>query len=216
MRFGPDARVAFYYAPAADDPLTAAAESWYSAHPSLTGDARHYGFHATLKPPMRLHAGYGWNDVLAAARVIAESVPAFVLPPLAVADLHGFLALCATGPCAPLQALADACVAAADHLRAPPGEDELARRRRGRLSPAKDANLRRWGYPYVFATWEFHMTLTRRLDDAAERAAVRAAAAAHFADAVASPRRVTDLCLFVQAAPDAAFTLAGRIPLGEG
>ena len=30
----------------------------------------------------------------------------------------------------------------------------------------QDAMLVRWGYPYVFDTWFFHMTLTRRLSDA--------------------------------------------------
>lgn len=213
MRLTPEARIALYYAPAADDPLAAAAESWYAARAPVTDAARHYGFHATLKPPMRLREDFGWADVLQAAARIAASVPAFVLPPLAVADLHGFLALRETEPCPALQALADACVAGADHLRAAPAADELARRRRAPLSAAEDANLVRWGYPHVFATWFFHMTLTRRLDPA-ERAALQPAAAVHFADALARRRRVADLCLFVQPAPGAAFTLAERIALG--
>ncbi|HET9019447.1 MAG TPA: DUF1045 domain-containing protein [Acetobacteraceae bacterium] len=215
MRFGPEARVAFYYAPAADDPLALAAESWYAARAPLTDDARHYGFHATLKPPMRLRERFGWDDVLHTAQGIAASVPPFALPPLTVADLHGFLALRETEPCPELQALADACVAGADHLRAPSDADERARRRRARLSAAEDANLVRWGYPYVFATWVFHMTLTCRLDTAA-RADLQRAATAHFAEALAQERRVADLCLFVQKAPGAAFTPAARIALGAG
>ena len=69
----------------------------------------------------------------------------------------------------------------------------------------------RWGYPYVFATWFFHMTLTRRLT-AEERAIYQPAAASHFAAALAEPRRVVDLCLFTQA-EGADFQLAERIPL---
>ncbi len=220
-------RVAFYYAPAQDDPLWHAATIWLGRDPAtgaafaqpalpdiaaITADARMYAFHATLKPPMRLLPGRTWDDVLAAARDIAASVPAFDLPRLAVADLHGFLALRETAPSPELQALADACVAMADHLRAPPGEAELARRRRNGLPAAQEANLVRWGYPYVFATWFFHMTLTRRLD-AAERAICLPAAEAHFAAALAQPRRVEDLCLFTQPADGSPFNLAARLPL---
>jgi hypothetical protein len=220
-------RVAFYYAPAADDPLTAAAARWLGrdaasaavvTQPDLpeiaaiTAEARSYAFHATLKPPMRLRDGADWSGVLAAAEDIAAGIPPFDLPRLAVADLMGFLALRETVPSPELQALADACVAGADHLRAPPEADELARRRRNGLPAAQEANLVRWGYPYVFATWFFHMTLTRRLTPA-EQAIYRPAAAAHFADALGLARRVEDLCLFTQAEPAAPFMLAARVPL---
>jgi len=221
------ARVAFYYAPAEDDPLWARAASWLGRDPAsgaprgqpdlpdiaaITADARHYAFHATLKPPMRLRDGVTWADALATARQVAAGIPQFDLPRLAVADLHGFLALRETVPSPELQALADACVAGADHLREPPTEAELAKRRRNGLPPAQDANLVRWGYPYVFATWFFHMTLTRRLDPE-ERATYRPAAEAYFAEVLPLPRRVTDLCLFTQATAEAPFLLAERVPL---
>ena len=222
-----DARVAFYYAPQVDDPLWDRAAQWLGRDPAtnapvaqpdlpdiaaITADARHYAFHATLKPPMHLRDGATWADVLTAAREIAAGIPAFDLPRLAVSDIHGFLALRETTPSPALQALADACVAGADHLREPPDEAELARRRRNGLPPAQEANLVRWGYPYVFATWFFHMTLTRRLT-AEERAVCFPTASTHFAAALAVPRRVTDLCLFTQAADGADFLLAERIPL---
>lgn len=212
MILGPAARVALYYVPAADDPLVAAAAKWFAAWPEVTEDARLYGFHATLKPPMRLREGCGWADVRDAAAEIAASVAPFPLPPLAVTGLAGFLALHETRPSPPLQAFADACVAAADHLRAPPTPAELDRRRRNGLTRAEGVNLARWGYPYVFATWFFHMTLTRRLS-AAEQAALRPAAEAHFAAALAHERAVADLCLFVQHAPGEAFILAERLAL---
>ena len=222
-----DVRVAFYYAPQLDDPLWARAAQWLGRDPAtnasvaqpdlpdiaaITADARHYAFHATLKPPMRLRDDATWADVLTAARAIAAGIPAFDLPRLAVSDTHGFLALRETTPSPALQALADACVAGADHLRAPPDATELAKRRRNGLPPAQDANLLRWGYPYVFATWFFHMTLTRRL--AADQHAVwRPAAEAHFADVLPLPRRVCDLSLFTQTGPQAPFVLAERIAL---
>ncbi len=221
-------RVAFYYAPECDDPLTAAATAWLgrdtfsgAAQPqpdlpdiaAVTADARSYGFHATLKPPMRLREGTHWADVLDTALSIAESVPAFDMPSLHVADLHGFLALREAVPSPELQAFADACVAGADHLRAPATDADLAKRRRnGPLLAAQEANLVRWGYPYAFATWFFHMTLTRRLT-ADERAIYLPAATDHFQTAIAVPRRAVSLCLFTQPAADAPFLLAERLPL---
>ena len=161
---------------------------------------------------MQLLAGVGWDDVRRATRDLAAGIPPFEMPDLAVTDLRGFLALCETRPCPELQALSDACVAELDHLRAPPDEAELTRRRRHGLPPAQEKNLVRWGYPHVFATWFFHLTLTRRLTDA-EKAIYRPAAVAYFADAIAVPRRITELCLFTQADPGAVFTIAERFTL---
>ena len=79
-------------------------------------------------------------------------------------------------------------------------------------APAQDANLARWGYPYAFATWLFHMTLTRHLSEA-EAALYRPAAEARFADALGLPRRVVELCVFVQEDAGAPCTLAERIAL---
>ena len=220
-------RVALYYAPQATDKLARAAATWLGRDPetrvshgqpalpdiaAITRDPAHYGFHATLKPPMRLTPGTTWRTLRDAVAELAETLPAFDLPRLAVADLHGFLALRETTPSPELQALADACVAGVDQLRAPLTADELERRRRNGLPPVQDANLRRWGYHYVFATWFFHMTLTRRLN-ADEQATYRPAAERYFADAIAQPRRVTDIALFTQPNPDTAFTIAERIPL---
>jgi putative phosphonate metabolism protein len=220
-------RVAIYYAPLQDDSLTTLSSSWLGRDPitnasvaqpvldgidEITTEPSSYGFHATLKPPMRLVDGADWDTFVAAVRAMAADIAPFALPPMAVADLRGFLALRETRPCLPLQALADACVERVDSFRAPPSADELARRRRAHLSPEQDAMLLRWGYPYVFGTWFFHMTLTRRLSDL-EKGQILPAAEAWFAPALAVDREVEDICLFTQAAPDAVFTLAERIRL---
>jgi hypothetical protein len=225
--FGPASRVALYYAPAEDDPLWARAVAWLGRDPAtgadvaqldvpglsaITEDARSYGFHATLRPPMRLLPGVGWGDFRRAVAALANSIAPFPLPPLAVVDLSGFLALHEAEPSPALQAFSDVCVAWVDHLREPPGEAELARRRRGRLTAAEDRNLVRWGYQYVFSTWFFHMTLTCRLTPA-EQAVYRPAAQAWFADVLAGPRVVRDICVFVQAEPGAPFDLVERVAL---
>lgn len=224
---GPDARVAVYYAPRPDDPLFAEAARWLGRDPesgapvpqpdmpdieAVTAEPRLYGFHATLKPPMRLAEGRDWFELLEAATALADRMAPFALPQLAVSDVFGFLALRETAPCAPLQALADACVAQLDAFRASPSNDELARRRRSRLTPQQDAMLVRWGYPYVFESWFFHMTLTRRLN-VAEKTVFLPAAERYFARATAVPRRVEDICLFVQDRADAPFVVAERLPL---
>ncbi len=72
--------------------------------------------------------------------------------------------------------------------------------------------LVRWGYPYVFDTWFFHMTLTRRLS-AEEKRVFMPAVEAHLARAIGLPRRVTDICLFVQPAPGEPFVIEERLKL---
>jgi putative phosphonate metabolism protein len=221
------ARVAIYYAPSSDDALATAGATWLGrdaqhniglAQPplpdiaALTQDPRRYGFHATLKPPMRLAPGRTWFAFVAAVRAAASTIAPFSLPPLHVADLHGFLALRETAFCAPLQSLCDKCVVELDDFRAPPDDAELQRRRKSHLTAGQDAMLQRWGYPYVLETWFFHMTLTRRLDDT-ENARVKLQAEAFFADAISAPRQVSDICLFTQATPDSDFVIAERLPL---
>ena len=159
---------------------------------------------------MRL--AHPWYALVDDAAALAEGLAPFDLPPLAVADLGGFLALRETAPCPPLQALADACVTGLDAHRVPPDAAEIARRRRAGLTPQQDAMLLDWGYPHVLGTWRFHMTLTRRLAPG-ERDAILPPAQAHFASALARPRRVRDICLFTQAGPGAPFLLAERLPL---
>ena len=220
-------RVAVYYAPHPDDKLFATSSCWLGRDPvsdmpapqpdlpgidEVTAEPRLYGFHATLKPPFRLAQGRNWDELLAAARALADRLAPFELPPLRVSDVHGFLALRESEPSAALQALADACVADLDPFRAPPSDAELARRRRNGLTPRQEAMLTRWGYPYVFDTWFFHMTLTRRLT-AAEKLLFQPEAERHFTRALLLPRRVEDICLSVQPFPGAPFVIRQRLTL---
>lgn len=222
-------RVAVYYAPGQTDPLWAAGCAWLgrdaasgarTVQPALCGiekitaAPRSYGFHATLKAPFRLREGIMRQDVLARAQGLAASIAPFPLPPLHVAPAGGFLALLATKPSAPLQALADTVVAGFDDLRAPLTRDELERRRAGGLSVAGEAMLARWGYPEVFEAWRFHMTLSQRLTEAQHAYYGRPAQAA-FAPALSQQRQVSDICLFLQMHPGADFRIVQRIALGQ-
>jgi putative phosphonate metabolism protein len=222
------ARFAIYWAPDPADPLHAAGAAWLgrdaetgAACPqphrlglaALTADPRRYGFHATLKPPMRLRAGRTFADLRQATATLAAALAPFPLPRLAVANLDGFLALRETEPCPQLHALAAACVTALDDFRAPPDAAELARRHAAGLSAAAAALLDRWGYPHVLELWRFHMTLSQCLE-AADHDRLRPAAEAHFAAALAQARQVAALSLFTQRDPQAPFLVAERFRLG--
>ena len=97
-------RFAVYYAPRPDDPLASAGAAWLGRDPetntritgpdlpglaNVTAEARRYGFHATLKPPMRLAPGRTWFALRDATERLAGSLPAFDLPPLGVAGVGG-------------------------------------------------------------------------------------------------------------------------------
>jgi len=208
-------RIALYYAPGTDDPLHQRASAWLGRdavsgaeipQPAIAGvdiaevtaDARGYGFHATLKPPFRVQGDI--QAALQAAQNFAARTAPFALPPLQITDLDGFLALRESAPCPALQALADGAVTALDAHRAPATEAEIARRKPEKLSPRQRDYLAAWGYPYVFAEWRFHMTLTRRLTPA-EKAIILPAVTEALGDAPAIARTVTDICIFAQAAP---------------
>ncbi len=220
-------RIALYYAPGTDDPLHQRASAWLGRdavsgaeipQPAIAGvdiaeitaDARGYGFHATLKPPFRVAGDV--QAALQAAQDFAARTAPFALPPLQVADLDGFLALRESAPCPALHALADGAVAALDPHRAPATDAEIARRKPEKLSPRQREYLAAWGYPYVFAEWRFHMTLTRRLTPA-EKAIILPAVTEALGDIPTATRMVTDICIFAQAAPGAPFIILERLKL---
>ncbi len=220
-------RVAVYYAPLLSDPLWKLGSRWLGrdaetgasvAQPDvpgiaeITADARHYGFHATLKPPMRLQPGVTWDAIVTGADDIARTTAPFDLPPIAIGDLGGFLAIVTPDAGSALTAFCDAWVRGMDGFRAPPSEAELAKRRSSRLSARQNELLERWGYPYVFDAWFFHMTLTQRLT-LEQQAVFRPAIDALFGPTLAAPRRVSDVCLYTQEHDAAPFLLAERLPL---
>ena len=176
-------RYAIYYAAPQGSPLERFGTTWLGRHHrsggrleqpavpgieperlhDLTASPRRYGFHGTLKAPFRLAAGRTAEDLHAAASAFAASRAAFTLPPLVIADLKGFLAFVPAEPAPPLDQLAADAVRAFEPLRAPLTEAERARRPLARLSERQRQQLETFGYPYVFADFAFHMTLTERL-----------------------------------------------------
>ncbi len=178
------ARYAVYFVPAADsdlfrfgssvlgydcytgddlacpDDIAVDADAWRI----LTEEPRRYGFHATLKAPFRLAPSRSeaelvraFCDFAALAHPIARIAPQ-------VRSLDAFAAIVPGEPCATLVALADRCTVEFDVFRgASMSAPERERRLASGLSKRQIQNLHRWGYPYVFDDFKFHMTLTGRL-----------------------------------------------------
>jgi putative phosphonate metabolism protein len=126
----------------------------------VTESPRRYGFHATLKPPFQLAEDKTFEDLRAAVRDFASRHESFAAPPLGVGTLGRFLALTLSEPSQGFSSLAADSVGEFDRFRAPASEEELAQRLHGSLSSREREHVLQWGYPYVFDTWKFHMTLT--------------------------------------------------------
>ena len=130
---------------------------------AATGAPRKYGFHATLAAPLYLDDKHTEASLLEALDTFCEKCGPAFLGSLHVNTLGDFIALTPDG--APsVDELARQCVTFFDAFRAPLGSDDIARRSNGRLTPRQRAHLMRWGYPYVFEDFRFHMTLTGSLD----------------------------------------------------
>jgi len=182
-------------------------------HAAVTGEPRRYGFHGTLKAPFRLLDGWNEGDLLDAAAEFARRRMPVSASSLRLDALGSFLALRPPEPSPALDSLASECVVWFERFRAPLTEVEVSRRRLGSLSPAQDDLLTRWGYPFVFGEFRFHMTLTGALE-AELRARVSAALAPKLDELLAEPFEVADLVLAIEREPQARFRVLRRLPLG--
>lgn len=217
-------RYAVYFTPSADHPLWRAGCDWLQRDPTVAattapprphvGEPRRYGFHATLKAPMRLADGRSETSLHGALTQLARHNAPFAMPVLSVQWLGDFLALRPVEPLPRshlLHQLADTCVTELDAWRAPTSPQELHRRLRTPLDDTQRELLHRYGYPHVMDHWRFHMTLTDALPaDADLRATLQHQAAQHFAPALAQPLVCESVCLFVEPAPGEPFRLAQR------
>lgn len=138
-------------------------EAEYPSWAALVHDARKYGFHATLKAPFVLKEAASESDLLAEFKRFCQIPRTIPTVTLSIQSLGSFVALTTNGADPDLQELASDCVAAFDGFRAPLSSGERQRRLAAPLSSSQVANLEKWGYPYVFSEFRFHMTLTGRI-----------------------------------------------------
>ena len=182
------------------------------ADPSeVTATPRKYGFHGTIKPPFRLTDADAVSELDAAARAFCSTRAPVVIDRLEVRRLGGFIAVVPAAPSAALADLAAATVEALDPFRAPATEAELDKRRKSGLSDRQEANLMRWGYPFVMEEFRFHLTLTGKLPRA-QAEATRDALADHFAPVLPQPFVLGSLCLMGEDA-DGVFHMVHRYTL---
>ncbi|HEY0200796.1 MAG TPA: DUF1045 domain-containing protein [Burkholderiaceae bacterium] len=188
-----------------------AAELWER----LVADPRRYGWHATLRAPFRLAPGQSIATLRQAVAALCHRLRAFDMPTLAVRNLGGFLALTPQVPSADIHAVARASVEALHALAAPLTPQELARRRQARLTPAQDALLARWGYPFVMEEFRFHFSLTGPLAgvDADMIDVVQHYARRCFDTLPAA--RFDALAIFAEPVQGGDFVLLERVPFGN-
>lgn len=177
-------RCAITYVPPPDDPLTVAAAAWlgrdsYSGmprrievegltagdHSFLTALPRRSGFHATLKPPFVLEEGHSVRELERRLGQYATRLVPIALE-LTIAVIDTFFALVPVRPIASLDTVAANIVAEFDSYRRPMSPEDLERRSAARFTSTQLGNLAKWGSPFVFDQFRFHMTLTGPVDRA--------------------------------------------------
>jgi hypothetical protein len=180
---------------------------------NFTASPRRYGFHATLKPPFVLASGRSGEELFAAVSSFAAGRAP--ITGLSAAPFAGgsYVMLGLDERDDRLQALADACVTEFDSFRALPSEAEIARRQSATLSEREQAHLARWGYPYVFDTFTFHLTLAGPLPKERGPQALSALGTAYDEAVKGEGLAISSLAVFVEPAPGEPFRLALRAPL---
>lgn len=187
--------------------LVDAVPDWHA----LTSDPRRYGFHATLKAPFYLRSGTSEAALVSAFEQFTAAPRAIPVITPVVKLLRHFVAIVNDRPDPDLAALADACVTEFESFRAALTQDDRERRLKSRLSVNQIALLDRWGYPYVFEEFFFHMSLTGRI--AAQPQQIAELLAAKFAELNQRSLAVDRLALLKQDHPFARFAAIRHLPL---
>jgi len=181
----------------------------------ITVDPRKYGFHATLKAPITLAPGKTENELISAMQTFAQTPRAVPVITPVVRAIGSFIAVVPDTPSSDLQAFAADCVTTFDDFRAPLTPEDRARRNVSALSDKQVAHLDRWGYPYVFEDFRFHMTLTGSLP-AEQRDSVLEVLQKRFAAMDLSSVAIDHLALLRQNDATSQFTVIRHWPLKHG
>jgi putative phosphonate metabolism protein len=180
----------------------------------LVSTPARYGFHATLKAPFELAAGHDEPALRAALHRFAATCPPFVAPALRVDRHRHDLALVPVTADPALDRFAAACVRAFEPFRAPLSPADRKRRLAEPLDPRQRRQLDRWGYPFVFEDFRFHMTLAGPVPDG-DAARVIAALSALYGEAVGpAPLRIGSVALFAEPERGSPFVLLEQAMLG--
>jgi hypothetical protein len=180
----------------------------------LTEDPRRYGFHATLKAPFYLSPSCTeaqLSNAVANFAAIARTASTFK-PTIRL--LKDFIAIVPRRRQSTIDKLASDCVTLFDAYRAPMSPQERARRVATGLNAGQIGHLDRWGYPYLFEDFRFHMTLTGRIS-IERRDVVMAALEKLFARSCGDmPITIDRLTLLRQDSPQSRFRVISHAKIG--
>ncbi len=227
-------RYAIYYAPAPDSDLGRFGAAWLGRDAftgeiipqeevdgltpgrlaEITESARRYGFHATLKAPFTLAEGHSEAELIAAVDAFAATQSPFEAPALDLRSLSGYTTLVLSEPSPAMDAFAAQCVRTFDPFRAPLNAADRQRRLATPLSDRQIGYLERWGYPFVFEDFIFHLTLSNRITDPDEQAAIFEALEPVLSVIGTAPLAVDAVCLFRQPDRESPFQVIHRAMLG--
>lgn len=228
-------RYAIYYAPEPGSALDTFGQTWLGRRgeralsdaigktskvsaariAELTESPARYGFHGTLKPPFQLNPTNTPEALLAVARVFARSRAPIELPPLELAVIGKFIALTPIAESAALERLAAACVRAFEGYRTPLTKEQEEDYKLNKLTVHQEQMLEHWGYPYVMEEFRFHISLTDRIDDDAEREAVMNVLTTLAQPVVGQAIQIRDLVVVVQDGVGQPMRPLERIPFGR-
>jgi 2'-5' RNA ligase len=174
----------------------------------VTAEPRKYGFHATLVAPFHVER-VSEDELLAAVGEFAQHNLPVDLGTLMVDSIGSFIALKPETKVPKVDKLASALVEFFDPYRAASSEADRVRRMTAHLSPRQRELLGRWGYPFVFDQFRFHMTLTNSLQ-AAELAGIKAALTELYGGLAHNHVEIDAVSLMRQDGPDERFFLVAR------
>ena len=229
---GPE-RYAVYYVPPKDSALAEFGRTWLGIDietgervkhakfkgitakrlESLTASPRYYGFHGTLKAPFHLASHATLDGMLNAARLTAQRIKAVTIPPLEIAIIGKFLALTPKKSSPALEVMASGFVRSLDAYRQRKTAKELAQYRQSKLTVHQEQMLEHWGYPYVLEEFRFHLTVTDRIDDQAEREETRDKLEEVCADFLGKRTTIASVAICTQPAIDTYMRVVEHIPL---
>jgi hypothetical protein len=185
----------------APEPTALGLSDWMA----LTRAPRAYGFHATLKAPFHLAPTSTESELavelerfVAAPRLLPTFEPV-------VRALGRFVAIVPGTANGAIDRLAADCVTAFDRFRRPLGIEERRRRLDAELSRRQIENLDRWGYPFVFEDFRFHMSLTGAIETERRDGVVAMLQDRFTAACGGDPLTVTRLALLRQERPSTPF-----------
>ena len=228
-------RYAVYFAPEPNSELDAFGSAWLGRNmdgtaaqqlakitaldkdrrKELTEGPRRYGFHGTLKPPFELNPSTTIEALLRTAHIFARGLSPVEIPPLELAVIGKFIALTPTSQSAELEKLSAACVRAFEAFRGSLTEEHMQYYRSNKLTVHQEQMLEHWGYPYVMEEFQFHMSLTDRMDDAVERDKVFSALETLVKPVVGKPTTAKHLTVVGQKSKDQPMIAIERIPFGK-